>query len=353
MSNSKQLKIGALLGSLNGAGAENTILTLCAEFVRAGHMVSLFTLSRHADYQAPSNLHVISLDCENKKKAKPLLAAHTAAERFDLFITSKPEFYDSITADVKICSVHITPTAWITTPKRQFIKRYFKIRKLAKKYKGKKLVALSEGIRRDLIENLNCKPEQISVIPNPYNIDYLRTSADQQGDLPNAPYAVYVASLINRKRHRDLLKAFALMPNSDLNLVLIGKGKEELALKAFAKELGIDKRVIFWGWDANPYRIIKNAKLSILASEAEGLPRVVIESLIIGTPVVSTDCPSGPKEVLTGDFRQYLVPIGDIKLLSKTMSNALSHYPDISTLDISKYAASRVAREYLKIAVPK
>ncbi|MBU2038709.1 MAG: glycosyltransferase, partial [Gammaproteobacteria bacterium] len=69
----------------------------------------------------------------------------------------------------------------------------------------------------------------------------------------------------------------------------------------------------------------------------------------IGTPVVSTDCPSGPKEVLTGDLQPYLVPVGDVAGLSQAMSRALNQYPELSSLDVSRYAVESVANQYLKL----
>ncbi|WP_430460507.1 glycosyltransferase [Thalassolituus sp. LLYu03] len=343
-------RIGALLGSLNGAGAEKTILTLCTEFARLGHQVDLVTLTAHADYPLPDNLRQIVLSTSNKKKARPELTRVTQEGNYDFFVTSKPEFYDAIQAKKKVCSVHITPTAWITDPKWRFLKRASKVLRLRRRFRNKQLIALSQGIKDDLVNNLGCRPANISVIPNPYQIDEIRSQAALDGPLPEGEYIVYVASLNKRKRQQDLIRAFQMMNAQNLKLVLIGKGNDEQRLRSLCDQLGLQDRVQFWGWDANPYRLIRNAQLSMLASEAEGLPRVLVESLIIGTPVVSTDCPSGPKEVLTGELRPYLIKVGDIKGMSAAMTKALTQYPDLSTFDGNRYAVESVARQYLELA---
>ena len=349
--NSKPLHIGALLGSLNGAGAEKTILTLCTEFASLGHSVDLITLTDHADYSLPDNIRQIVLKSQDKKASRPELERITAGNNYDFFVTSKPEFYDYIQARQKICSVHITPTAWITDPKWKFIKRATKVLRLKRRFKNKQLVSLSQGIKDDLVYNLGCRPEDINVIPNPYNIDEIRQLSLADGPLPDGDYIVYVASLNKRKRQHDLLQAFHMLSHTNLKLLLVGKGNYEPELKKLVSRLGMDEKVIFWGWDSNPYRLIKNAKLSLLASEAEGLPRVLVESLIIGTPVVSTNCPSGPSEVLTGPLSQYLVPVGDTTALAHAIDSALEFYPSIDQhFDADKYSSASVARAFLSLA---
>lgn len=346
----KTYRIGALLGSLNGAGAEKTILTLCTRFAELGHKVDLVTLTAHADYPLPDNLNQIVLSTSNKKKARPELKRVTQDGNYDFFVTSKPEFYDAIQAKKKVCSVHITPTAWITDPKWKFLKRASKVLRLRRRFRNKQLIALSQGIKDDLVNNLGCRVDNITVIPNPYQVAEIRSLASQDGPLPDGDYIVYVASLNKRKRQQDLIRAFQMMKKQNLKLVLVGKGNDEQRLRSFCEQSGLQDQVLFWGWDANPYRLIRNARLSMLTSEAEGLPRVLVESLIIGTPVVSTDCPSGPKEVLTGELRPYLVQLGDIPALAHAMNNAVTSYPDLSAFNAKKYAVEQVTAAYLEIA---
>ena len=349
--NSRVKNIGFLLGSLAGAGAEKTIITLAKHLAKLGHQVHLFVLSAQADYQPPENVTLHLIDGDSQQSAlECLLQKADAVGGLDLFVTSRPDYYDERLAKRVFCSVHITPTAWLK--KRPWFSRWktwLQIRKLKNKYQHKNLIALSEGIKQDLVQNLGCSADRVTVIHNPFEVDQICQKAAEPGLLPQKPYIIYVAALIKRKRHADLLHAFAKITSKDIDLVLVGKGEEEASLKTLAKTLGIDSRVIFWGWDGNPYRLIKNARISVLVSEAEGLPRVLIESIILGVPVVSTDCPSGPNEVLVGDDARYLVAIGDIEALSSSLEDLLSQGYAQTSLSVEIFDAKNIAQQYMKL----
>lgn len=341
-------KIGFLLGSLAGAGAEKTVLTLATKLGDKGNDVHLFVLKDVQDYKTKSDLNIHIVQSYSKDVIHGLKQASGAVGELDLFVTSRAEFYDSVQAKQRYCSVHITPTAWLK--KRSFLfkwKTYIQTLKLRKKFANKNLIALSQGIKNDLVDNLGVEAKRVSVINNPFDIEKIHAQANEElkdvellGD-----YIVYVAAMIPRKRHADLFRAFSQLKKQDIKLVLVGKGSLKKQLEKLAKELGIEQRVVFWPWDPNPYRLIKNAKLSVLVSEAEGLPRVLIESIIIGTPVVSTDCPSGPNEVLLGKNSKYLVPIGDINKLSHVMDDVLIHNEQ-QVFDVERFDATRVAMAY-------
>jgi glycosyltransferase involved in cell wall biosynthesis len=346
-------KIGMLLTSLNGAGTEKTILTLAASLVKLGHHVDLFVVRGKGDYEEPKGVNCIYLNTASNTEARKKIRSEVSlySKEYDLFLTSNAKYYDSIPVENKICSVHITPTAWIKGPKWKFWSRLRKLKNLKRKFANKKVIALSQGIKDDLVNNLSCLPSSVTVISNPFELDKIKNLSLECGGLldDDSDYIVYIASLIKRKRHEDLLSAFSKINDKKIKLVLVGKGGEERRIKSLAVELGIENRIVFWGWDSNPYRLLKNAKLSVLTSEAEGLPRVLVESLAIGTPIVSTDCPSGPSEVLVGAFKKFLVPVGNKIELTKAIDLALIDYPDISNLDMSKFESEAVATQYIAL----
>ena len=105
-------------------------------------------------------------------------------------------------------------------------------------------------------------------------------------------------------------------------LVLLGKGKgdEEARLRKMIEDMGLAERVILPGYQTNPYPFIRHAKALILTSDAEGLPRALIESLLLGTPVVSVDCPSGPREILAGELADFLVTREDEAALADAIA---------------------------------
>jgi glycosyltransferase involved in cell wall biosynthesis len=341
-------KVGFLLGSLAGAGAEKTILTLSRALRDEGADVTLFLLDSTSDYSLLDGEKVFLVEGESRQQKQKSLYELSVKGSFDLFVTSRCEYYDFIEANIVYCSVHITPTAWITNPKWQFWEIIRKKIKLRRKFQNKNLIALSEGIKNDLVNNLGVNSERVRLINNPFDIQSMNQQAMLEGELPDKPYIVYVASFIPRKRHKDLLHAFAKMNDKRHQLLFLGKGTLENELKMVAESLGIAERVVFWGWDSNPYRIVKNAALSVLSSEAEGLPRTLVESMLLGVPVVSTDCPSGPNELLTGVFKPYLVPVGGVDEMQKSMDLALNKFPSYSLLNLDRFEAREVAKRYLK-----
>lgn len=345
-------RVGVLVTSLMGAGTERTILTLAAAFYKEGCEVDLYIVRDQDDYEPPVGIRCIRLHAKSNRQARISIAREVKRNgaNYDLFVISNAKYYPVVPVQAKVCSVHITPTAWIKGPEWKVWSKQRKIWNLRRKFQDRPLIALSEGIYNDLTGPLKVEPSSAQVIVNPFDFEEIHTVAEEPGDIPEGPYMVCIAALIARKRHSDLLHAFSQMKNQHISLVLVGKGNEEHRLKRLASKLGVEKRVVFWGWDKNPYRIMKNAELSVLASEAEGCPRVVVESLILKTPVVSTDCPSGPSEILTGEFSQYLSPVGDVEALSRNLDNALNYYPVIPDEIVARFNSREVVKRYFSLA---
>ncbi|HEY3596346.1 MAG TPA: glycosyltransferase, partial [Paraburkholderia sp.] len=145
----------------------------------------------------------------------------------------------------------------------------------------------------------------IAELPNVIDIDAIRRDARASiDDRPVAPFIVSVARLDEgQKDHATLLRAFALLRERDatgVDLALIGEGKDRAMLEQLADELGIGAHVHFLGFRANPFPYIRQAEMLVLSSRYEGLPMVLREAMAVGTPVISADCPTGPRDLLDG-----------------------------------------------------
>ena len=123
----------------------------------------------------------------------------------------------------------------------------------------------------------------------------------------------------HQKNHALLLRAFALLERPDARLMLLGNGELEPDLRRLAAELGIADRVIFAGFHPDPTPFYRTADLFVLSSDYEGFGNVIVEALACGTPVVSTDCPSGPAEILADGEFGALVPVGDAQALARAI----------------------------------
>lgn len=165
------------------------------------------------------------------------------------------------------------------------------------------------------------------------------------------PRILTVGSLKAQKNHSVLLRAFAALSHRDARLMLLGHGENEAVLRALAGELGIADRVVFAGFHCDPAPFYATADLFALSSNYEGLPLVVVEALSFGLPVVSTDCPAGPHEILEGGRFGRLVPVGDAPALARAMDEALGAPADRDALirRASDFAPAIAARRYLEL----
>ena len=147
----------------------------------------------------------------------------------------------------------------------------------------------------------------------------------------SGPYIVSVARLDEiQKDHRTLLRAYARLVETHEggalreDLVIVGDGGFRAELEALAVELGIGERVHFTGYRNNPHAVVARASALVLSSRYEGMPMVLLEALALGKPVISTDCPTGPREILDDGRFGLLVPIGDVGALAGALGRLLS-----------------------------
>lgn len=171
--------------------------------------------------------------------------------------------------------------------------------------KADTIVSISNGVKKDLIENFKVKKDKILTIYNPINIDKVRRLAnekieDKYLDLFKGKTIITSARLELQKGQWNLIKAFKNVYDIDneYKLVILGKGRLEYKLKKIAESYGLQENIYFLGFKNNPFKYIKNSQIFVLSSNYEGLGNVLIESIAIGTPIISTDCKWGPREIL-------------------------------------------------------
>jgi glycosyltransferase involved in cell wall biosynthesis len=195
------------------------------------------------------------------------------------------------------------------------------------------IVAVSEGVADDLARVARIPRSRITVIHNPIVTDELLAGARVPPEHPwfaepEPPVLVAAGRLTQQKDYPTLLRAFrGAREARPLRLVVLGEGEERVHLEALAGELGVAADVDFLGFVANPYSLMAAASLFVMSSAWEGFGNVLVEALACGTPVVSTDWPSGPAEILEGGRHGRLVPVGDAEALGSAMLAALAEPP--------------------------
>jgi glycosyltransferase involved in cell wall biosynthesis len=154
------------------------------------------------------------------------------------------------------------------------------------------------------------------------------------------------------KDQRTLIRAVSLLPAAQpWRLAIVGDGPERPALQALARELGVADRIVFTGEISEPFGFMMRARLAVCASVYEGLGNAIIEALACGTPVVSTDCPYGPSEILQGGRYGTLTPVGEALAMTIAIADALHAAPDRAALRARglNYTAERAAERFLEI----
>lgn len=194
------------------------------------------------------------------------------------------------------------------------------------------VIAVSEGVAQDLVDNIGLPRSIIKTLYNPVVDDSLVENARQPVDHPwfceefreDIPIIVGAGRLEPQKDFPTLLRAFAaLQTKRPCRLMILGEGRERPALEALIAELGIGEQVALPGHVDNPFAYMARARLFVLSSAWEGFGNVLAEAMAVGTPVVSTDCPSGPREILADGAFGPLTPVGDVAALAEAMEAVL------------------------------
>lgn len=173
--------------------------------------------------------------------------------------------------------------------------------------KASYVINVSEGTKMDLVANFAISAQKQTVIYNPYDIEKIKILAAKEVDISFKKEKTLIAVSRFRpiKNIAMILEAVAMLPK-EVRLVLVGDGSEEAILKEQAKRLGLDEKVLFVGAQDNPYKYMSKAAIYISASRSEGFPNALVEAMICGCAVLSTDCPSGPREILAPQTSQTL-----------------------------------------------
>ncbi len=190
------------------------------------------------------------------------------------------------------------------------------------------VTAVSRGVADDLIEKLSVSPDRVRVVYNPIvepGIDELAVEPLDEPPYGGAePILLAAGRLVPAKGFDVLLRAFAeITRRKDASLVILGDGPARRALRALAASLGIESRVFFPGFVKNPFRYMARSTVFVLSSRYEGLPGVLIQAMACGVPVVSTDCPAGPNEIITQGKDGILVPVGSAEALATEITRLL------------------------------
>jgi len=344
--------------NLSGGGAEKALVKIAHLLRQRGNDVCLLIIENLVEHALPAGLPVKKLnpDCPSHGwfgKRLNALKLHRWVKHngpFDLIVSTLP-YADEIARLARlprhVCRIANTLGAEIGALQRHSpAKAERRLARYRALYGRHALVAVSRGVADNLRATL-LAAGPIVVMPNPFDLEGIRAQAAMTDTTyPPRPYVLHVGRFSPQKRHDLLLDAWTLLPEAP-DLVLLASPQP--ALMKMITNKGLQHRVHVAGFQTNPYPWMAQARLLVLCSDHEGLPNVLLEALACGTPVVSTDCPSGPAEILR-DLPECLTPCGDARSLAETIDRCLHTPPDLDRMDFGPYQPEIVAAGWEALA---
>jgi glycosyltransferase involved in cell wall biosynthesis len=328
-----------LLQDLAGGGAERVMLVLASELQRAGRQVELLLVRAAGAYlgEVPAALEPVLLGPRRTRDALPALVRHLHRRR--------PAWLVAALSHVNLLAIAARRLAYSGT--RVLITEHNRVRGNPQLPGGRpvrylmpclyrfadRIVAVSEGVADDLALAARLPRRRIEVVYNPIVGSRIKALAAAGSPHPwlgpgGVPVVIGVGRLERQKDFATLLRAFVLLrAKRPARLIILGDGPEREALLQLAHGLGIEAEIMLPGFVANPYQWLTHASLFVLSSAWEGLPTALVEALACGVPVVATDCPHGPREILKGGEVGPLVPCGDHVALAGAMMAVLMAPP--------------------------
>jgi glycosyltransferase involved in cell wall biosynthesis len=355
-----RVDVMVLLQNLAGGGAERVLLTLASALAGMGMAVKLVLVRAEGPYlnDVPPDLGPIVLGPQRTRHVLLALVRRLRLERPRWLLTALTHVNLVGIAARRIAMsgtrILVTEHNRISTDQpppggvwaRQLMPLVYPL--------ADEIVAVSKGVGQDLLRAAHLPSARVRVVHNPVDgrriADLASEAAPHPWLLEGPPVVLGVGRLLPQKDFATLLRAFALLrSHRPVRLVILGEGPERARLMALARKLGVEPDLHLPGFVANPFAWIRRASLFVLSSAWEGLPTVLIEALACGTPVVATDCPHGPREIL-GDLGP-LVPVGNASAMKEAMCRMLDAPTDRRLLleRAAAFCPDRVAAIYRTI----
>lgn len=329
-------KITVFLEGLLGGGAERTLTNFTNELVTNNYQVELVLFKKEGKFtnQVSKDVKIILLESKSKFEYLTNFVKYLRNHKPDIVLSS-----------LELINFIAIISKYITFSKTKFIIRIENTISLQKRPFPKKLIekiavtflyryadeiiAVSNGVADDLSKYARIDRDRITTIYNPVIFSGLEQKSFEVPNHPwfeteSPPIILSIGRLSQQKNFANLIKAFAIIREStEARLIILGEGEERQYLEKIINKLNIEDVVDLPGFVENPYAFIRNSAVYALSSDWEGLPTVLIEALACGITAVSTDCPSGPKEILKNGEYGVLIPVNNPEYLAQAILDVL------------------------------
>lgn len=341
------MKLCIIAPSFIGGGAERIAVNLANHYTEQGYDVSLLVFKGVGPYAD---------QVSNKVRLIDLKASRNRYVFFRLWKSLKKEQPTHVLSVMRGSNIILGLLAWISKDYRlvyreastlNAIVNLPMLRRLMFEFlmklaysKVNLIIANSEDTKTDLVKSKILDEEKIVVVGNPVLPADYKSKMNQPLTHPwftdpKIKVVLTVGRLHKLKNQALLVKAFSEVVKSrdEIRLVILGSGEERDNLLQLAEILNISEKMEIIHFQENPYPYYKNADLFVLTSDWEGFGNVLVEAMACGTPVISTDCPGGPKSIISNKRIGSLIPVNNIDALEKSISDALRDFSNVELED--------------------
>lgn len=362
----EQRRIAIFLPSVRGGGAERAMTNLANAFALRRYNVDMVLASAEGPYltDLDSTVRVVDLKCSRVMLSLPGLVKYLRRARPDAMISAMSHANVIAVVARSVCGAQMplvvtehtstTSSTWIATDLRNRTVRML----MKRTYPAARAVTVvADAMARDLASRLKMEESRLVTIHNPVVTRKLAIHAAEQPQHPwmgnyTSPVILAVGRLTKAKDFPTLIHAMAELraKGRPERLIILGDGEERGALENLIEDLALTDRIDLPGFVINPFAFMSRAALFVLSSRWEGLPTVLIEAMACGAPVVSTDCPTGPAEILENGEWGALVPVGDADALAQAMIEMLDRRdrPDVRRR-ATDFSEDRAVSHYLEV----
>ena len=363
-------KIGRLalfIPSLRGGGAERVTVNLAIAFCERGIDVDLVLLKAEGPYlqKLPPGVRVIDLNASRMLTGFAALMNYLRREspRAILSAMSHANVTTLLAALLSCSRVPVVVCEQVHATVALNQNPGIKMTVLSKLMKwlyprADSIVAVSKGVAEDLGILLKINPNRISVIHNSIPQEELSLLSNLPVTHPwfvnkCIPVILAVGRLTAQKDYETLLRAFSISRQQrDLRLMILGEGELRSSLETLIEQLGLGDDVALPGFAENPFAYMRQADMFVLSSRFEGLPMVLVEAMACDVPVISTDCPSGPAEILENGKWGRLVAVGNAGALAQAMLDTLDNSGPSPAQRAMDFTVDKAADAYLSLLFP-
>jgi glycosyltransferase involved in cell wall biosynthesis len=345
----KRIRILLAISDLRGGGAEREFEILARQLSRERFDAHLCFWRPIFTYPAPRDLPVHMLH-----KTRPWHVFRTIRDLRRLIRELRPQVifsqlhYVNLVMGQALARVAPQP-GWacrqVNDPRREMRGVFAAWARVALR-RADRVLGCCDSVSQAMIDYLAVPRERIATLRNAVDVARIESLAREPLGIERAPgtfVVVHAGRFAPQKNQALLLRAVARGPRN-LELWLLGEGPEEARLRSLAAELGIEARVRWLGFRANPYPYFRAADLFALTSDHEGLPNAVIEAMLCGAPVASTNCDYGPAELIEDRVTGRLTPVGDVEAFARALRD-LGEAPERSA-EMGRVAQARARRDF-------